>query len=102
MANNIGGTDIRNLKEENFSAHICVQNRKETMSGSDRQPFTFSNVQRAELIKEMESLNANKASGHDGLPPRLLRMTSKEIAPSLTKIFNTSIETAEKFSTCSS
>ena len=26
MANNIGGTDILNLKEENFSAHVCVQN----------------------------------------------------------------------------
>ena len=42
----------------------------------------------------MESLNANKASGHDGLPPRLLKMISKEIAPSLCTIFNTSIETA--------
>ena len=82
MANNIGGTDILNLKDENFSAHICIQNIKETLSGSDRPPFTFSNVQPAELIEEMESLNANKASGHDGLPLRLLRMISKGIAPS--------------------
>ena len=28
MANNIGGTDILNLKEENFSAHICIQKHK--------------------------------------------------------------------------
>ena len=94
MADNIGGTDILNLREENFSAHVCVQNIKETLSRSDRPPFTFSSVQPAELIKEMESLNANKASGHDGLPPRLLKMISKEIAPSLCTIFNTSIETA--------
>ena len=82
MANNIGGTDILNLKEENSSAHICIQNIKETLSGSDRPPFTFSNVQPAEVIKEMESLNANQASGHDGLPLRLLIMISKGIAPS--------------------
>ena len=75
MANNIGGTDILNLKEENFSAHVCVQNIKETLSGSDRPPFTFSSVQPAELIKEMESLNANKASGHDGLPPKGLTIS---------------------------
>ena len=70
------------------------KNLIQTLSGSDRPPFTFSSVQPAELIKEMESLNANKASGHDGLPPRLLKMISKEIAPSLCTIFNTSIETA--------
>ena len=44
MANNIGGTDILNLKEKNFSVHVCVQNIKETLSGSDRPPFTFSSV----------------------------------------------------------
>ena len=42
----------------------------------------------------MESLNANKASDHDGLPPRLLKIISKEIAPSLCTIFNTFIEMA--------
>jgi len=81
MANNIGGTDILNLREENFRAHVCVQNIKETLNGSDRPPFAFSSAQPAEVIKEMESLNANKTSGHDGLPPRLLKMISKEIAP---------------------
>ena len=75
MADNIGGTDILNLREEDFSAHVCVQNIKETLSGSDRPPFTFSSVQPAELIKEMESLNANKASGHDGLPPKGLTIS---------------------------
>lgn len=74
MANNIGGTDILNLNEENFRAHFCVQNIKETLSGSDKPPFTFSSVQPAELIKEMESLNANKVPGHDGLPLKLLKM----------------------------
>ena len=52
MANNIGGTDILNLKEENFSAHVCVQNIKETLSGSDRRSFTFSSLQPAELINQ--------------------------------------------------
>ena len=30
-------------------------------------------------MKEMECLNANKALGHDGLPPSLLKVISKEI-----------------------
>ena len=32
-------------------------------------------------MKEMECLNVNKASGHHGLPPSLLKIISKEIAP---------------------
>ena len=94
MANNIGGTEILNLKEENFSARVCIQSIKETLSGSDTPPFTFSSVQLAELIKEMGGLSADKASGHDDLPPKLLKMIFKEIALSLCTIFNTSIETA--------
>ena len=51
------------------------------MSGSDRPPFTFFSVKPAELTKEMECLNANKASGYDGLPPRLIyeKLLSKQI-----------------------
>jgi len=94
IANNIGGREILNLKEDNFSAHVCIQSIKETLSGSDTPPFTFSSVQLAELIKEMGGLSANKAPGHDDLPPKLLKMIFKEIALSLCTIFNTSIETA--------
>ena len=81
MANNIGGTD--KLKErENFSAHVCVQNIKETLSGPNRPPFTFSSVQ------------------PDGLHPKLLKMILKEIVPSWCTIFNTSIEMAAWPETC--
>ena len=57
------------------------------MGLTDHLSLSPAYTEPAELIKEMESLNANKAS-------RLLKMISKEIAPSLRTIFNTSIETA--------
>lgn len=46
------------------------------------------------LSLQRTASRVNKAPGHDGLPPRLLKMILKEIAPTLCTIFNTSIETA--------
>ena len=36
-------------------------------------------------------MNANKATGWDGIPPRILKLAAREIAPPLTHLFNLSI-----------
>jgi len=43
--------------------------------------------------KMLTGLNPNKASGPDQISPRLLKTLSKEIAPFLTKIFRSSLDT---------
>ena len=44
------------------------------------------------MAKLLSSLSAHKASGPDGLPCRILRELSEEISPSLTYIFNQSLQ----------
>ena len=36
--------------------------------------------------------NPNPNPGYDGLQPRILKLVAEELAPSLTRIFNTSID----------
>ena len=45
--------------------------------------------------KLLQNLNPRKASGPDGLPCRLLQTVAKELAPSLTHLFASSIETGQ-------
>ena len=45
-----------------------------------------------EVLKSLKMLNVNKATGQDGIPARLLRETADNIAPSLTKLFNKSLQ----------
>ena len=45
-----------------------------------------------EVLKSLKMLNVNKATGSDGIPARLLRETVDIIAPSLTKLFNKSLQ----------
>ena len=40
----------------------------------------------------LENLSTRKATGCDGMQPRILKLIAEELAPSLTRIFNTSIE----------
>lgn len=45
-----------------------------------------------EVLKSLKMLNVNKATGSDGIPARLLRETVDIITPSLTKLFNKSLQ----------
>ena len=49
--------------------------------------------------KLLLSLNPQKAAGPDGIPSRLLQLIAKEIAPALTTLFQTSLDTSEVPST---
>ena len=44
------------------------------------------------VLAQIERLNKNKSVGPDGLSPHLLKMLSKTIAPSLTKIYKESLK----------
>ena len=47
------------------------------------------------ILKLLININQNKAAGPDNIRPRLLKELAKEIAPILTLIFQTSIETGD-------
>ena len=45
-----------------------------------------------EICDILKSLDPNKASGADGISPRMLKSTASSIYPSLTRLFNISLE----------
>ena len=47
------------------------------------------------IEKLLKNLNSRKAAGPDGIPCRLLQCVAKELAPALTKLFNTSLNTGQ-------
>jgi hypothetical protein len=40
------------------------------------------------VTRLLESINSNKATGLDGIPGRILKLSADVVSPSLTKIFN--------------
>ena len=53
--------------------------------------FTFTEISYGTTAKALDGLNPSKYTGTDLIPPRILKLAAKELAPSLTKIFNLSI-----------
>ena len=63
-------------------------------------PSTYPNTPLLEIgidgvIKQLENLNQNKATGPDELPARVLKETAKQIAPIITQIFQQSYNTGK-------
>ena len=74
------------------------KDRQKTANSSDtgnRAPYLdeFSPVTSETVEKQLRSIDTSKASGSDGISGLLLKRCATVLAPSLTRIFNTSIVT---------
>ena len=47
------------------------------------------------VFKLLENLDPNKSSGPDEIPAKILKLAAKELAPALTKIFQSSLDTGK-------
>ncbi len=54
--------------------------------------MTNPHITESETQRALESLNPNKGAGPDGLFPKALKTRSPYIAPTLTRIFNLSLQ----------
>ena len=59
----------------------------------DEHCLTDIEFTEGEVLFFLKQLDANKATGPDGIPNRILKETSEQIAPSLCKLFNMSLQT---------
>ena len=76
---------IPNLHESSLSSHpstVEIQRRHSHLSVS------FYPVKEAYILKLLESLKPNKATGPDRISPRVLAVSAKSIASLLTKLIN--------------
>ena len=95
------------LKSDNYSkAEILNHQFQSVFTEEDlanqpdkgRSPFqTMENIKVTEqgIIKLLLNLKTNKATGPDSIPAFILKTAAKEIAPSLTLLFQQSLDTSE-------
>ena len=57
------------------------------------QPIPKFTIRENGAEKLLQDINPSKASGPDGIPNRILKECARQIAPNLTVIFQTSIDT---------
>ena len=91
MAKGIGGEQVDDLTEGHFIEHSSLHLISSHMAESN-DSFCFRPVNHYEVKDALENLNTRKAIGYEGLQPRILKIVGEELAPSLTRTLNTSIE----------
>ncbi|PFX29747.1 hypothetical protein AWC38_SpisGene5459 [Stylophora pistillata] len=91
MAKGIGGEQADDLTEEHFIERSSLHLISSHMAESN-DPFCFRPLNHYEVKGALEILNTRKAIGYEGLQPRILKLVAVELAPSLTRILNTSFE----------
>ena len=81
-----------------FTNHLHNHEMKNTDTADFNEPppqiLNEINFSELEVFAALRSLNPDKALGPDGIPGRILKETAKQIAPSLTLLFNKSLHSA--------
>jgi hypothetical protein len=54
--------------------------------------LNFKHVSEEFVTKQINKLNVKKATGHDGISPKILKMAQQEITNPITKLVNKSID----------
>lgn len=75
---------VLNLTEEDFSDHPSISTIKNKSYLLD---FTFIEIKTEVLIEYLLKLNPKKATGHDGLSPKILKLSTAALATPLTNLF---------------
>ena len=81
IADGIGGAGAELWNLNDFTDHPSAQLIKEKSRGS--KTFDFQEINPAQLKRVLESLNVNKATGHDGIPAKILKAGADEISQPL-------------------
>ncbi|CAB3993693.1 Hypothetical predicted protein [Paramuricea clavata] len=91
--------DIAALFNNYFTSIFTTDPNIENYS-PDALPYQSNNtiieditLSEADVFSILHNLDINKAQGPDGIPARLLKETARQIAPSLTVLFNKSLNT---------
>ena len=93
IANNIGPEGVNELTEDDTLHHPSVKTIES--NNADRLGFCFQPLTSERVKSALDKLKVNKASGYDQISPKILKLGSKGITDSLTKIYNESIYKGE-------
>ena len=79
-------THMSNLQPEEFKTHSSVIAIEQKFKG--QMSFSFTPVRDSYIKRILSSIKINKATGADGISPRLLKLAEPGILSSLTKFIN--------------
>ena len=77
-----------------FSNHQNTQNDQEGTEHENNEPNTEElerTISELEVLSALRALDPDKTLGPDGIPSRILKETAQQIAPSITLLFNKSM-----------
>ena len=75
---------------DDFTNHLSVQLIEQKSKVCDK--FDFQEVNPTQVKTVLESLDPNKANGHDGISAKILKTGAEEISLSLFTIYNSCIK----------
>ena len=90
VADGIGGQAANLRSVDDFTNHSSVQ-RIQQEHRSSEGVLEIKPVTQKEVLRVLESLDVNKATGNDGIPPKVLKSGAEELSSSLTTLFNSCI-----------
>ena len=90
IADGIGGTDAELLNFKDFNDHPGVQLIEEKSRGYE--VFDFQEVNPTQVKSVLETLDVNKATGHDGISAKIVKAAAKEISLPLSTLYNLCIK----------
>lgn len=90
MANEIGGQYAFNsVKIEDFNKHVSVEAIRHSYQSHH---FEFNKIDSSAVENELKKLNTHKTTGREAISNIILKQVAVSLAPSVTNLFNTSIE----------
>ena len=87
---NIGLTLAAEYEEESCN---IAQTTSDNINSFQCAQFTFSPIPVDNVVSSLRGLKANKTTGLDKIPPKILKLSARIVASSLTYIFNLSLAT---------
>ena len=73
LADGMGGAAVERNSMEDFKDHASVQKIQQEY-GISTQNIEIKPVTQGQVLAVLESLNTNKATGSDGIPPKALKI----------------------------
>ena len=86
------GDSLNDIIEPHINAD-CITYISSLMS--NRKHFSFSTVTTDEIHDRLKTLNTRKATGHDTIPPKLIKLGAKPLSTPITMLINQCIGTSD-------
>ena len=90
IADGIGGNSAQLKSIDDFKDHPRIQRIKQESENWSLTP-NVKPVTQGQVLAALESLNTNKATGCDGILPKVMKIGAKELSQPLTDLFNSCI-----------